>query len=89
MKFFKAYTQVLKDFNETDYKNSNYQAKTKYVFENLFSLNSQIEICDNGEVYVTYFDLEDNEHTSLVDDEMILALCNMPDSQLYLLETKE
>ena len=50
MKFFKAYTQVLKDFNETDYKNSNYQAKTKYVFENLFSLNSQIEICDNGEV---------------------------------------
>ena len=86
MKFFEAYTQVLKDFNEKDYKNSEYQAKTKYVFQNLFSLNSEIEICSNGQVYVTYFDVEsDTKYASLLDNEMILALCNMPDSQMHLI----
>ena len=87
MKFFECYTKVLKEFNEKDYKNSDYQAKTKYVFQNLFSLNSEIEICSNGQVYVTYFDVEsDTKYASLLDNEMILALCNMPDSQMHLME---
>ena len=90
MKFFEAYTQVLKDFNEKDCKNSDYQAKTKYRFQNLFSLNSEIEICSNGQVYVTYFDVEsDTKYTSLLDNEMILALCNMPDSKMYLMKMED
>ena len=90
MKFFEAYTQVLKDFNEKDYKNSNYQVKTKYRFQNLFSLNSEIEIWSNGQVYVTYFDVEsDTEYTQLLDNEMILALCNMPDSKMYLMKMED
>ena len=89
MKFFEAYTQVLKDFNEKDYKNSGYQAKTKYRFQNLFSTNSTIEIWDNGQVYATYYDSEGNEYTSLVGNEMILALCNMPDSQMHLMEMED
>lgn len=90
MKFFEAYTQVLKDFNEKDYKNSNYQVKTKYRFQNLFSLNSEIEIWSNGQVYVTYWDIEfDTRHTQLLDNEMILALCNMPDSKMYLMKTED
>ena len=90
MKFFEAYTQVLKDFNEKDYKNSDYQAKAKYRFQNLFSLNSEIEIWSNAEVYVTYWDIEfDTRHTQLLDNEMILALCNMPDSKMYLVKTED
>ena len=90
MKFFEAYTQVLKDFNEKDYKNSDYQAKTKYRFQNLFSLNSEIEIWSNGQVYVTYFDVEsDTEYTQLLDNEMILALCNMPDSKIHLMKMED
>ena len=85
MKFFEAYTQVLKDFNEKDYKNSEYQAKTKYRFQNLFSLNSEIEIWDNGQVYAMYYDSEGNKYTKLLELEMILALCNMPDSQMHLI----
>ena len=85
MKFFEAYTQVLKDFNEKDYKNSEYQAKTKYRFQNLFSLNSEIEIWDNGQVYAMYYDSEGNEYSKLLELEMILALCNMPDSQMHLI----
>ena len=86
MKFFECYTKVLKEFNEKDYKNSDYQAKTKYIFQNLFSLNSEIEICSNGQVYVTYFDVEsDTKYTKLLQLEMILALCNMTDSQMHLI----
>lgn len=36
MKFFEAYTQVLKDFNEKDYKNSDCQAKTNCLIMQLF-----------------------------------------------------
>lgn len=70
-------------------KNFNYQAKTKYRFQNLFSTNSIIEIWDNGQVYVMYYDLEGHEYTSLLDNEMILALCNMPDSKIYLMKMED
>ena len=75
--------------NKKDYKNSNYQAKTKYRFQNLFSTNSTIEIWDNGQVYAMYYDSEGNEYTSLVNNEMILALCNMPDSKMYLMKMED
>ena len=81
MKFFEAYTNTLWVFNE----NGATSPKAKYIFQNLFSLNSTIEIWDNGQVYVMYYDSEGNKYTKLLELEMILALCNMPDSQMHLI----
>ena len=50
MKFFEAYTNTLRAFNENGATSPN----AKYIFQNLFSLNSTIEIWDNGQVYAMY-----------------------------------
>ena len=85
MKFFEAYTNTLWAFNE----NGATSPKAKYIFQNLFSLNSTIEIWDNGQVYAMYYDSEGNEYTKLLEFEMILALCNMPDSQMHLMKMED
>lgn len=48
------------------------------------------EAYTNAEVYVTYWDIEfDTRHTELLDNEMILALCNIPDSKMYLMKMED